>query len=158
MLLFFFPRWWNRSWNVNSFTHSLFHLFIYSLTHHSMKKYWVFLLLLLLFFGLCCAACRILVPWPGIEPSAPAMEAQSPNHRTTREFPIKKYLLSTYYITGWWSSALNPSLSDSVVDEFLRWPPRFLTLLSYILWIIPSTMNIKDLTQELGYVTWHSWL
>ena len=31
--------------------------------------------------------CRILVPWPGIELVPPAVEAQSPNHWTTREFP-----------------------------------------------------------------------
>ena len=29
----------------------------------------------------------ILVPWPGIEPVPPAVEAQSPNHWTAREFP-----------------------------------------------------------------------
>ena len=33
-------------------------------------------------------ACRILVPWAGIEPSPPAVEAQSPNHWTTREVPV----------------------------------------------------------------------
>ena len=32
-------------------------------------------------------ACGILVIWPGIEPGPPAMEAQSPNYSTTREFP-----------------------------------------------------------------------
>ena len=37
-------------------------------------------------------ACRILVPWPGIEPVPHAMEAQSPNHWTAREFPIKDIL------------------------------------------------------------------
>ena len=33
------------------------------------------------------AACRILVPWPGIEPVPAAVEAQSRNHWTTREVP-----------------------------------------------------------------------
>ena len=32
-----------------------------------------------------CAARRILVPWPGIKPVPPAVEAQSPNHCSTRE-------------------------------------------------------------------------
>ena len=31
-------------------------------------------------------ACRILVPWPGIEPVPLAVRAQSPNRWTTREF------------------------------------------------------------------------
>ena len=33
--------------------------------------------------------CRILGPWPGIEPMPPAVEAQSLNHWTAREVPIK---------------------------------------------------------------------
>ena len=33
------------------------------------------------------APCRILAPGPGIEPVLPSMEAQNPNHWTTREFP-----------------------------------------------------------------------
>ena len=34
-----------------------------------------------------CAARGILVPWPGIEPMAPAVEAWSLNHWITREVP-----------------------------------------------------------------------
>ena len=34
-----------------------------------------------------CEACRILVPWPRIEPMSPAAEAWSLNHWTTREVP-----------------------------------------------------------------------
>ena len=45
----------------------------------------VFLLLLL--FWPHCVACGILVPWPGIEPVPPALEAWSPSHWTAREFP-----------------------------------------------------------------------
>ena len=39
------------------------------------------------FFWPCQMACRILIPQPGIEPMLPAVEAQSPNHWTTREVP-----------------------------------------------------------------------
>ena len=38
-------------------------------------------------FWLCSAAWGILVPWPGIKPIAPAVEAWSLNHWTTREVP-----------------------------------------------------------------------
>ena len=38
------------------------------------------------------AACGILVPQPGIEPVPPAMEARSPNHWTTREFPESVFI------------------------------------------------------------------
>ena len=40
----------------------------------------------LFFLRLLCAACRILVPWPGIQPGPPVVEAWSPNHWTAREF------------------------------------------------------------------------
>ena len=36
-----------------------------------------------------CIACGGLVPWPGNELMAPVMEAWSPNHWTTGEFPDK---------------------------------------------------------------------
>ena len=36
--------------------------------------------------GALCVACRILVPWPGIEPGARAVRALSSNHWTSREF------------------------------------------------------------------------
>ena len=39
------------------------------------------------FFG--HAACRILVPKLGIEPMPLALEAQCPNHWTTRELPMQ---------------------------------------------------------------------
>ena len=38
-------------------------------------------------FWLYCVACQILVLPPGIKPGPPAVEAQSPNHWTAREFP-----------------------------------------------------------------------
>ena len=38
------------------------------------------------FFG-CTIGYRILVPWPGIEPMPPALEAENLNHWTTREAP-----------------------------------------------------------------------
>ena len=38
-------------------------------------------------FWPCRAACGILVPWPGMEPVPPAVEARSPNHWTIREVP-----------------------------------------------------------------------
>ena len=40
------------------------------------------------FFWPCRTACGILVPQPGIEPVPPAVEAQSPDYWTTREFQI----------------------------------------------------------------------
>ena len=43
-------------------------------------------LFFILYFGL--AACRILVPGPGIKPASPEVEALSLNHWTAREAPF----------------------------------------------------------------------
>ena len=48
----------------------------------------LFLFYFYLFIWPCHAACRILVPRPGIKPGPPAVEAQSLNHWTAREVPI----------------------------------------------------------------------
>ena len=40
-------------------------------------------------------ACRILVPWPGIEPMPPTEEAWSLNQWTPREVPSSAFLDST---------------------------------------------------------------
>ena len=56
----------------------------------------VFLFLFLwVFFRLCLAACRVLVPWPGIKPVSLAVEVWSPNHWTTREFPVVLFFTKT---------------------------------------------------------------
>ena len=47
------------------------------------------ILIFLRFSWLRCAACGISVPRPGTEPMSLAVEAQSPNHWTTREVRIK---------------------------------------------------------------------
>ena len=39
-----------------------------------------------------CAACGILVPQPGIEPTPPTVEVWSPNHWTPRELPCLQFL------------------------------------------------------------------
>ena len=52
---------------------------------YGIMQYIVFFFFLI--FWSHCAACRILVPRPGIELMCPALEAQSLNHWTTREVP-----------------------------------------------------------------------
>ena len=44
--------------------------------------------MVLFFFFAMHAACGILVPWPGIEPVSPAVEALSPNHWTAEVPPM----------------------------------------------------------------------
>ena len=42
---------------------------------------------IIFFFWPCLTVCGTLVPGPGMEPVPTAVEARSPNHWTTREFP-----------------------------------------------------------------------
>ena len=55
--------------------------------------YWLFslcsyFLFFCFIFWPCCMACRILVPWPGVNPRPPALGAQRLNHWTAREAPV----------------------------------------------------------------------
>ena len=45
------------------------------------------------FFGCTHTVCRILVPQQGMEPGPFAVRRQSPNHRTSREFPCSCFLM-----------------------------------------------------------------
>ena len=62
------------------------------------------------FFWLHPAACGILVPWPGTETVPFAVEAQSPNHRTTRA-TIMSFLINFQLIVFSHSYGLNFSVS-----------------------------------------------
>ena len=63
---------------------------------------------LFFFFNwLCHVACGILVPWPGIEPMPPAMEAWNLNHWTIREVPDHPLNLKVLLGLHPWSSSVN---------------------------------------------------
>ena len=68
---------------------------------------WIpFLVVLCFCFGPHCLACGVLVPWSGMEPPPPAMEAQSLNHWTTKEVPWTRFqrcghTASRYDAEGW---------------------------------------------------------
>ena len=54
------------------------------------------------------AACGILVPWSGIEPVPTVLSAQTLNHWTTREVPVKPLLLLLLLIFLFWFPNLLP--------------------------------------------------
>ena len=72
------------SWNMRLF----FFLTWYSIQFWLKKNF---------FFWLYPMACRILVPWPGIEPTPPAVEAWSLNHWIARE--VLHYFLKPWTCT-----------------------------------------------------------
>ena len=63
--------------NIYFIFYNFFYLFIYLWPRH--------------------AACGILVPWPGIKPVPPALEAQSLNHWTAREVPLSNIFIAVKY-------------------------------------------------------------
>ena len=67
------------------------------------------------FFGGEATAYGILIPQPGIEPMRPAMEAQTPNHWTTREVPQGEDFEEGEG-TGW----VRRSLGSACVHKALR--------------------------------------
>ena len=56
--------------------------------------------------------CGILVPWPGIEPGPPVVEAQNPNHWTAREVPNKGSLTMAMNMTVSHRQGRNVSLKE----------------------------------------------
>ena len=84
-----------------------------------MKKFIciLFLSFLFFFFWPCTVACGILVPQPGIEPSSPAVEAQSLNHWCAREVPISfSFFLDFAY--------KRCHISASVLNPWFLWSPK----------------------------------
>ena len=71
----------------------------------------LFFVLYLIYFWPHHRACKILVPWPGIEPTAPVLETQSLNHWTAREVPI--LFKDVRYPSSPWSSASKSLLFES---------------------------------------------
>ena len=54
----------------------------------------------MIFWSVPLLACRIFVPWPGIEPKPSAVKAQCPNRWTTREFPQQWFFVINQKCTG----------------------------------------------------------
>ena len=86
------------------------------------------------FFFLVHKACGILVPWPGVESVASAVEAWCPNHWTARQFPIFCFIIFCSYYEF-------PSLTLGWVFSFFC---SF--LLSWKLWslIWPSLLFMRS--------------
>ena len=68
----------------------LWNVFFPFVTNTSLKNGFIY-------FWPCCTACRILFPWPGIEPVLPAVEMWSPNHWTVRELPATNILMGSHF-------------------------------------------------------------
>ena len=83
-----------------------------------------------LIFWLCCVACRILFPPPGIEPGPLTVKALRPDHWTAREFPGWFVLLS---FKSFLCVLDNNSLSDlSPLNVFSwLWPVFLLSTVSF---------------------------
>ena len=77
-------------------------------------------------FWLCCSACGILVPLPGIKPASSALEVQSLNHWTTREIPdLHSFLDPLSRTLCRWLFLLLWNTSVAFQDSTMPWIPLF---------------------------------
>ena len=90
------------------------------------------------FFPLHLKACEISVPWPGIQPEPPALEAQSLNHWTTREVILLFVFCSTYLSLNFYSS-----------DFF--WANQIFYWLVHILLTCYTSLNCPYIVQSRGH-------
>ena len=79
------------------------------------------------FFGPRCLACGILVPRLGIKPVLPAVEVQSPNHWTPREFPPEASFYASDHATP---LVQNLPMDSQETLKTLQWPTYDLNLSS----------------------------
>lgn len=66
------------------------------ISKYSAAKVHLKFLFIYFMFWPSCVACRVLIPWTGIEPMSPVVNVQTPNPWTTREIP-KGFLLHLEY-------------------------------------------------------------
>ena len=84
-----------QAFSMNSYLEFSFPFLPHS-THLS-NFYWSFLSRhLFLFFWPHPEACRILVPWPGIDPMPLTLEVWGPNHWVSRKFPRHLFLIENF--------------------------------------------------------------
>ena len=79
----------------------------------------VYIFFVCLFFWPHHATCRILVPRPGMESGPPAVEARSPNHWTTREFPFGPFLNGSHLAMALWRGETQPPIPPG--SSLPRW-------------------------------------
>ena len=70
-------------------------------------------------------ACRILIPWPGIEPRPTAVKALSANHWTTRELPSLAFY-GMGWVQGWYKPIPSPEISQVDGEVGWEWTPYFM--------------------------------
>ena len=66
--------------------------------------------------------CRILVPWPGIEPVTSAVQVKSPNHWTVGEFPTTQIL---YYCFIFLYYNMPSQIIEGYTDVWALYPLQF---------------------------------
>ena len=99
------------------------------------------------------AACGILVPWPGIEPAPPAVEAWSLNYWTAREVPGWAGLMWNFVPTepmcSWWRDCSELiSTGDS-----LSWFPGVITIYHFV-FLILFFLGVEELNVWVWLNPW----
>ena len=113
----------------------------------------------LFFFSprLCRVSHEILVPWPGIKPGPSAVRAQSPNHWTTREFPVVTFhmrraevlLIPSWFILHQTSFKGGPTHYSMCIGYTVTSPVPF--------WVLSSAESPRPLPPECSLASSLLW-
>ena len=128
--VFIFSGYMPSTGMAGSYGKSIVIFFFLILLHH--------VLFYLFIFWPRCAARGILAPWSRIEPGPPALEAQSLNHRTSREVPIVIFLRNFHIILHSSCTKLHSYrfTFPSIVQEsflFSTTSPAFMLIIIFII-------------------------
>ena len=123
------------SWNIYQSSYSNVFYYFSDVAFFFFMLYWESLPSMLLIFSfvlfwLCHKAYGILVPWPEIEPTPPALEAQSLNHWTARKslliFLIPDSCTTTFFKKFSYLTHVPPLSSKKFFSPFQEWCVLFL--------------------------------
>ena len=113
------------------------------------------------FFSLHRAACRILVPWPGMEPTPPAVEAQSPNYWTARQVPpfwnlvvVVQLLTHVWVFMTPWTTAHQAYLSFTISQSLLKLMFNMFNAIQPSHPLLPPSPLALNLSQHQNLFQW----
>ena len=112
------------------------------------------------FFFLHRAACRILVPRPGMEPTPPAVEAQSPNYWTARQVPpfwnlvVVQLLTHVWVFMTPWTTAHQAYLSFTISQSLLKLMFNMFNAIQPSHPLLPPSPLALNLSQHQGLFQW----
>ena len=149
--------------------HLCYHVFMDSFILWVIIHYFLILMLrlsqvfvfVIFYFWLCSVACQILVPWTGIKPVPPAVEAWSPNHWEARGFPVpvltSESLFELSSVSFWYDLSFlrgrqESDTTEQLTDTHITWCSGKLVLSQ--LQLYNHSIRNQDLGTWCSYCYW----